>query len=187
MREDQHVVSFLLVPAEAIWAVDRMSERMIARLLKALQIYQKDEYDYFVVSGGIFNPIYTQTVPAATLMKQWLMAHGIHEENILVEDKSLDTYQNVQFSVDIISREMKKYPNYPSCEEKVMVVSDTSHLARIKMVIEGYVSLLLLENSEYKMSLSEKLVEKILFAITFFDRDGKGYLAELNRYWRDQS
>ncbi len=187
MREDQHVVSFLLVPAEAIWAVDRMSERMISRLEKALQLYRHGDYDYIMVTGGIFNPLCTQTVSAASLMKKYLLEKGVKEDVILIEDRSLDTYENVQFSVEIINREMKKFPLYPSCEEKVVVVSDAAHLKRLKLVIEGRVSLLFLEDSGYKMSLMDKLAEAIFFAITFFDRDGDGFFAKINRYWRDQS
>lgn len=53
----------------------------------------------FVTSGGKGS---NEIMPEAEAMKNYLITQGISEEKILVEDKSTNTYENMQFSNAII-------------------------------------------------------------------------------------
>lgn len=53
----------------------------------------------FVPSGGKGND---EIISEAQAMKNYLIEHGIKEENILMEDKSKNTFENIKFSNNII-------------------------------------------------------------------------------------
>jgi len=182
-------IRVILCLAEQVEEWNVLSKRTLLRLWKAYGLFLTGNYDYILVSGGIFNPPKIQTRPAAHLMKEWLLSKSIKEENVLVEDTSLDTYQNVANSVEIIRQKAKTDMFYPLCKELVTVVSDQHHLRRVRMIIEGHFSTdpIVYEDSGYRLPFSEKLKELIFFAITFCDRDGVKWLARCNRHWRDQS
>ena len=40
-------------------------------------------------------------------MKNYLLKQGINDDNILVEDKSKNTYENIKFSNNIIKEKLK--------------------------------------------------------------------------------
>lgn len=58
----------------------------------------------FVPSGGQGAD---EIISEAQAMKNYLIEQGIKEENILVEDKSKNTYENIQFSNNIINNNIK--------------------------------------------------------------------------------
>ena len=58
----------------------------------------------FVPSGGKGSD---EVMAESQAMKNYLLEQGIKEENILVEDKSKNTWENIQFSNEIINKKMK--------------------------------------------------------------------------------
>ena len=58
----------------------------------------------FVPSGGKGND---EIVSEADAMKNYLLAQGIKEENILVENKSKNTFENIKFSSELIKEKMQ--------------------------------------------------------------------------------
>ncbi len=58
----------------------------------------------FVPSGGQGKD---EVMPEAQAMKNYLMANGIDEKNIIIEDKSKNTNENIKFSNEIIKNKMK--------------------------------------------------------------------------------
>jgi len=58
----------------------------------------------FVPSGGKGND---EVISEAQAMKNYLINQGIKEENILAEDKSKNTYENIKFSNNIINNKIK--------------------------------------------------------------------------------
>jgi len=69
------------------------------RLDKALELYEQGYGKVLLVSGGQ-GP--DEIMPEARLMKEYLMSHGVEEANILVEDRSSSTYENIEFSKKIM-------------------------------------------------------------------------------------
>lgn len=58
----------------------------------------------FVPSGGKGND---EIMAESQSMKKYLIEQGIKEENILIEDKSKNTYENIKFSNSIIKEKIK--------------------------------------------------------------------------------
>ena len=58
----------------------------------------------YVPSGG---KGIDEVISEAQAMKNYLVSQGIKEENILVEDKSTNTFENIKFSNKIISEKFK--------------------------------------------------------------------------------
>ena len=57
----------------------------------------------FVPSGGQGND---EIISEAQAMKNYLIEQGINENNILIEDKSKNTFENIKFSSEIIKEKM---------------------------------------------------------------------------------
>ncbi len=76
------------------------------RLDKAVEYAGENPDTMIIVSGGKdgFDP-----VTEASVMRDYLMERGISEDSIILEDESLNTVQNIQYSAEKIARaeEMK--------------------------------------------------------------------------------
>jgi len=75
-----------------------------ARVDRAVEFYraQKEKNDkplFFVTSGGQGSD---ETIPESTSMKNYLISCGIPEEEIIEEDASTNTYENMRFSKEKI-------------------------------------------------------------------------------------
>ena len=79
-----------------------ITEIMEKRLQSALKINGLFTPDYIVVSGGVANA--KSNVSEAQVMKDFLVARGIPSNKIVLEDKSLTTKQNAEFSVPICAK-----------------------------------------------------------------------------------
>ena len=76
----------------------------LPRLQKGLILWKQGGYDTILVTGGVFNAPSVQIIPAAVLMKKWLIAHGVPAANILCENESLDTYENIANGLAVLKR-----------------------------------------------------------------------------------
>ena len=76
-----------------------ISETMKQRLELALEIENAVQPDKFILSGGLANVAAGTT--EAVAMHEWLVAHGVSADKLILEDKSLSTKQNAKFSVPI--------------------------------------------------------------------------------------
>jgi uncharacterized SAM-binding protein YcdF (DUF218 family) len=78
-----------------------------------------------IVSGGKGAG---ENITEAQAMHDWLIANGIPEERILMEDKATSTMENLEYSFAII-RERGDEP-----ENNVAIVSSAYHLYRAKLM-----------------------------------------------------
>ena len=69
------------------------------RLLMALELEELVNPDCFILTGGLANEKAGRT--EAFAMYQWLLDHGITEERLILENKSLSTVENALYSVPI--------------------------------------------------------------------------------------
>lgn len=103
-------IRVLLVPSEGIVRLkgkpDYLSDNTRARCERALKAWNTGEYDIMVITGGKFSPPSEQTRPAADLMFDWFTrrGRGVRNDQVILETKSLDTYQNIQNSLYEIRR-----------------------------------------------------------------------------------
>ena len=90
--------------------------------------YLEDHPDMtVVVSGGQGDD---EPTSEAQAMAEYLMEHGVEEENILLEDKSHNTTQNFQYSMALLTQE-----NIDD-SDGVLVVSNGFHLTRARMLAQ---------------------------------------------------
>ncbi|SET33533.1 YdcF family protein [Paenibacillus sp. NFR01] len=86
----------------AMWG-DEPSPGLKERLDYSLQLYQEGKFRHFIVSGGLDREGYKYTEGEG--MKNYLVAQGVPESAILVENEATSTYENLKFSEEIMKRE----------------------------------------------------------------------------------
>ena len=70
------------------------------RLHLALELEEQYKPNYFILSGGVANPI--PKISEAEAMYDYLLKKGIEKERLILEDKSHSTVENAKYSVPII-------------------------------------------------------------------------------------
>lgn len=76
-----------------------MSELMRVRLETALKICKTFNPSKIILSGGVANK--KVDVAEADMMREYLVERGVSSNILVLEDKSLTTKQNAEFSVPI--------------------------------------------------------------------------------------
>lgn len=127
------------------------------RCKAALQEWKKGGIDYVLVSGGIFQ--FDQTIPAAQIMKDWFIEHGIPGPSILIEDRSKDTLENIDFSVRILRRRGLS-------SASILVISEARHTARIAILFRDYGIDVDIKKLVYRISPIRMIVEAITYIAT---------------------
>lgn len=87
---------------------DKVSKLLQERIDKAIFVYKKDPSPTILIpSGGKGSD---EKISEAEAMKKYLVGQGIPESDIILEDQSATTFENLRFSKAIIdSREGRKY------------------------------------------------------------------------------
>ena len=117
---------YLVVLGAAVYG-DRPSLTLVRRLEGALDYLQQYPDSVAIVSGGM-GP--GETVTEAQAMSDWLIAHGVPPERVLLEDRATSTQENLSYSFEII-RQRGDDPN-----GNVAIVSSAYHLYRAKLMAE---------------------------------------------------
>ena len=120
--DDEPKRDYVIVLGAAVYG-DEPSPTLVRRLSGALDYLEQYPDSVAIVSGGM-GP--GETIPEARAMHDWLVAHGVDEKRIIVEDQATSTGENLQFSFDLI-RKRHRDPN-----GNVAVVSSAYHLYRAK-------------------------------------------------------
>jgi len=98
--------------------------KMLRKRLDAAYTFMADNDSVkVVVSGGKGKD---EATTEAWAMKEYLVSKGIAPERIFMEDKSVNTEQNLKYSMDIIRQE--------GLSQNVTVVTDGYHQLRAKMI-----------------------------------------------------
>jgi hypothetical protein len=93
-------MNILMIPAGGIDPVDQPGKADTLRRLEAgLEAWNSGRFHYILVCGGFYLPIAIQTRAAADIMADWLIAHGVRREAILIEDRSVDSFENIAFGL----------------------------------------------------------------------------------------
>ncbi|MCR5663628.1 MAG: YdcF family protein [Oscillospiraceae bacterium] len=118
---------YLVVLGAAVYG-DQPSLTLQRRLEGALDYLERYPDAVAIVSGGM-GP--GETVTEAQAMHDWLRAHGIAEERIILEEKATSTMENLRFSFELI-RERGDEP-----DGNVALVSSAYHLYRAKQMAKA--------------------------------------------------
>lgn len=106
-----------------------MKDELVERLTVALRSAEKYPSAYIVCTGGgtaAENP----SASEAGEMAKWLIAHGVSEARVIVEDNSITTAQNALFTYDILTS------LYPSVK-KLAIVSSDYHIATGELLFKA--------------------------------------------------
>ena len=79
-----------------------MSEILKKRLATTLRLNELFAPDKIIVSGGVANP--AARISEAQVMRDYLVSQGVTNDKIIVEDKSMTTKQNAEFSTPIAAK-----------------------------------------------------------------------------------
>lgn len=98
-----------------------MRSELVERLRVVLRSAQKYPKAYVVCTGG-GTAQNNKSATEAGEMAKWLIANGIAEERVIVEDNSMTTAQNAIFTYDILTTQ------YPKVR-KLVIISSDYHIA----------------------------------------------------------
>lgn len=101
------------------------SSLLVNRLDTALEYWESNQGMTIVVSGGQ-GPDEPWT--EASAMAEYLLNGGVPREQLLLEDRSSNTYENLSFSLALLRE------NGYNIKDDMMVVSNGFHLTRVRML-----------------------------------------------------
>lgn len=121
-RNNSPKVKYLIVLGAGLKG-DIPSEVLKYRLNKAVEYFKENPDTIFIVSGGQGKD---ELISEAEAMKIYLSERGIPIKNIIKEDKSTSTYENLKFSDKIIKEK--------EITGDIAVMSNSFHMYRVKMI-----------------------------------------------------
>ena len=117
-------VEYMIVLGAGLWS-DAPSPTLARRLETSLKYLEDNPQVRAVVSGGLGVG---ETITEAEAMKRFLLASGISQERIIMEERATNTKENIQFSKELIEEVATDFSN------KVLIVTSDFHLFRAKFL-----------------------------------------------------
>ncbi len=138
-----------------------VSRTLRYRLDKAIELYELNPVP-IVVSGGQGKD---EDVSEAFAMKEYLIAQGISEEDVYMEDKSTSTEENFDFSKDVLDGIFTE-------DYEIVFTSNDFHISRAEKFMEdsGLVGYGVGGPSDISMIPSNYLREYLVTHIYFFTK-----------------
>ena len=118
---------YLIVLGAAVYK-DQPSLTLVRRLEGALQYLNEHPKTVAIVTGGMGKG---EHITEAQAMFDWLTAHGVAPERVLMEPKATSTLENLKYSFEII-RARGDEP-----QGRVAIVSSAYHLYRAKLMAKS--------------------------------------------------
>ncbi len=172
-------MNLLMIPSEEVKRHNKLSANTIKRLNAGLDLWWSGGFDKIVLTGGIYNSSDVQSRPASVLMRIYLMANGVDKNKILVERKSLDTFENVK-------NVLEKLEYLDIDQLNITVVTQWQHAIRFWICFRSYGIKVALFPLKYSVSLFTSLKEYFFILYHVYDKKGRKFLARLNRKFRTQ-
>lgn len=123
LEDDQQLGDCIFVPGS--------SKAVEYRLPKAIELYKAGRADKMLFSGGAIWDGNSLT-EAESLAKE-AMSHGVPKEDILIENWSLHTKENVLASMFVLDREFDLHHL-----RRLIIVTATIHMRRMHLVLQTY-------------------------------------------------
>ncbi len=95
------------------------------RAYAAAKLYREGRVKYIVPSGGVKWDEDGECLSEANFMKRILLAEGVPEEAIIMEDEATTTKENLIYGTLQINRKTKFYET-----KKIMIVTSINHMKR---------------------------------------------------------
>ena len=109
-------------------------EIMRARACEAINLYHNQIIEYLLLSGGIGFLSRNREESEAMVMRRFMLNNGVDDSDIIIEDSSRDTYENMKKSLRSIEKEVNK-------DEKLVVITSDFHSKRSKGILENMTNL----------------------------------------------
>lgn len=93
------------------------------RLFQTIGLYKTGYIDKFVVVGGSGSLLYPEMIESE-LVRSYLLQIGIPENDILIENKSKNTYENALFTAELLEQQ--------NFRDSCLLVTSASHIRRAK-------------------------------------------------------
>lgn len=97
----------------------------MSRVHAALKIYQVHTVR-IILSGG---SVMAQSVKECYYYRDYLIQHGVNSNDIICEDQSTNTYENLFYSLKLITSNGESFPS-------VLLISSTQHLLRVSKTLD---------------------------------------------------
>lgn len=160
----------LMVPFGSGEPVNVLSEKdTMIRMRKGLEMWQDGGWDFLLVCGGTFTSKKIMTITGAIVMKQWFVDQKVPASQIIIDDQSRDTYQNVAFSIDAICGRL----GLPIKATSITVVTQWQHAIRFWLTFKSYGVNVNLKKLSYPMGIAGIIREFVLIAVTALDPRGR--------------
>lgn len=100
----------------------------------AIKLYNDNVIKKILVSGNksYLNPF--RHTKEANDLYEYLIDKGVRKEDILIEDKSKDTYSNVKYSIKLLSK------LYDRNNINIMIITSDFHVKRCLTLLSKYIS-----------------------------------------------
>ncbi|MBI9061006.1 MAG: YdcF family protein [Marinilabiliaceae bacterium] len=97
------------------------------RLMQALLLYYNGCVSKLVISGGSAE-IMREEIPESEYLKPFLMNIGIEEQNLFIERRSRNTYENALYTKELFEQQQ--------FEKRIILVTSAFHMHRAKACFE---------------------------------------------------
>jgi len=149
----------------------------LARLQVALDKARESNFDFIVTTGGVLEC--GQTIPAAIIMKNWLVKNGIEEDKVYPYPHSADSWEDVEGIAEVMGK-------YPGKKLEVIVISQKPHLRRFALILRRRFADEIKSGRlqiEYREAEGELpwLLELFKLLITLLDREGKSWIVKYEK------
>ncbi|MEG2338666.1 MAG: YdcF family protein [Clostridium sp.] len=95
------------------------------RMENGLDLYKKGYGSKIILSGGQGSG---ENISEAEAMRRFFVKNNVSEKDLIIEDKSTSTYENLKYSKEFMEKEGI---------EKVVIVSNGYHLLRVSKIAES--------------------------------------------------
>jgi len=123
LNDELEVVDAAVVLGNRVELNGQPSDRLQARLDKAVQLYEENFFEYIIVSGGTGK----EGLDEAEVMKNYLVDQGIPEDRIIEDPDGYNSYMTAENS-KVIMDDLNL--------QSVMVISQYFHISRTKLAFE---------------------------------------------------
>ncbi|TAN34244.1 YdcF family protein [Patescibacteria group bacterium] len=159
--------------------VNRLNQTTVLRLEAGLRVWEKGGYDVMLLTSGISLPPHKQTIPIATLMREWMLAAGVPGHKIVAEIRSRDTFENIEFSTAILVEKGLTPGNSTLC-----LLSHWQHVCRADITAKSYGWRTDNLPLRYSIGCKGLVIGSFMVIVHLFDPRGKGVIPRWNRAQR---
>jgi vancomycin permeability regulator SanA len=141
----------------AVWQHDKPSPMFEGRIKKSLELYNKGVIGKIQVTGSNAPGELSE---AKTAYK-YLLRKGVVGSDILIEENSASTHDQIQYL-------MKNESNYKKRFNNIILISDEFHMVRIKELCKYYKLEVLTVTSDYELKWQKLLYYRIRETVALF-------------------